>query len=158
MDEWLQRWNRTCPLCKSTVKRKKGLKAKNPPPTTEDETSHLVPHEEAAAPTEREAGRVGGSYGATGFTAPDGECRCHRRNASGASSHTSGSLLGRGSKRHQVQVTAAEIEMSWGSEDTEGRRSPYSPIFHTPLQSDDNGTRSFTTADGESTGVGNIAV
>ncbi len=26
MDEWLQKWKRTCPLCKSTIKRSKGAR------------------------------------------------------------------------------------------------------------------------------------
>ncbi len=37
MDEWLQKWNRTCPLCKSTIKRSKGAACIDP-----DETSGLL--------------------------------------------------------------------------------------------------------------------
>lgn len=36
VDEWLQKWNRTCPLCKSTIKRSKGARI------DPDETSGLL--------------------------------------------------------------------------------------------------------------------
>ncbi len=144
VDEWLQKWNRTCPLCKSTIKKKKGLKASHPAPITEDETSHLIPPEAAAS--------VGGvAYGATNYSSPTRECRCHRRNPSGTSSVTSGRSS---NKRHTPQVTAADIELSWESEDIEGRPTP---TFHTPVQSDDNITRSFATAN-DCESVGNVAV
>ena len=135
VDEWLQKWNRTCPLCKSTIKKKKGLKARNPPPTTEDETTHLIPSTEPAVSS------GGGAYGATGYAG--GDSRCHRRNASGTNTFTSTSSLGRTGKRQAV--VQAEVE-TWGSEVTDEGCGMTSPSFHTPIQSDDNFTRSSNTA------------
>lgn len=52
MDEWLRKWNRTCPLCKSTIqRRRKGGQTARPQTsssssTTNHEQSHLLNHEE----------------------------------------------------------------------------------------------------------------
>lgn len=64
VDEWLRKWNRTCPLCKSTITRRR---ASNPRPspssTTDNEQSHLLD-------SEGEDGQDGeqDSYGATGHS------------------------------------------------------------------------------------------
>ena len=70
MDEWLQKWNRTCPLCKSAIGRR-GAGEDPPPPTssTDLEQSHLLSHEgsvesQEQAPERREPE----SYGALGNT------------------------------------------------------------------------------------------
>ena len=146
MDEWLQKWNRTCPLCKSTIKRKGGRTQKLVTPTTEDETSHLVQQEDAVPSTEQESGRGRGDYGSMGVTESDRWGR-HHRNASGCSSNTS-RTSGYGCNA-KSQITAAEIELSWESpEEDEGQgiRSMCSPSFHTPNQSDtENNAHSFPT-------------
>lgn len=76
MDEWLQKWNRTCPLCKSTIQRRKtGRTAAgiaNRSSTADQEHVRLLSHEDGR---ESEAsgrgggggeGRDGDTYGATG--------------------------------------------------------------------------------------------
>ena len=50
VDEWLQKWNRTCPLCKSTIQRRgQGRDAAPPttPPTTDQEHARLLSHMES---------------------------------------------------------------------------------------------------------------
>ena len=69
VDEWLQKWNRTCPLCKSAIQRKRGRGrgGGNNPTPADQERSHLLTHEETEALAEHTAeGRETENYGATG--------------------------------------------------------------------------------------------
>ena len=78
VDEWLQKWNRTCPLCKSTIERRKRGRAMGVAnrtlagsSSTDQERARLLSHEddrESETSGERgaEQGRDVESYGATG--------------------------------------------------------------------------------------------
>jgi E3 ubiquitin-protein ligase RNF13 len=78
VDEWLQKWNRTCPLCKSTIERRKRGRAMGVAnrtlagsSSTDQEHARLLSHEddrESETSGERgaEQGRDVESYGATG--------------------------------------------------------------------------------------------
>ena len=152
VDEWLHKWNRTCPLCKSTIKRNGG-RAHNPPAQTDDnETSVLLPQEERTSILDNENQTDGGGgtgtgrhYGTMGSTVLPS--RNHRRNIS-AASHTSSNA---GQKDH---VTSVEIELRVDSDEERRTQSPLS-LYHTPQQSDDDNdndhTPSFTTAHGSHT-------
>ncbi len=61
VDEWLQKWNRTCPLCKSTIKRSKGARRALIDP---DETSGLL-SEEGGASSARTSFNDETDYGTT---------------------------------------------------------------------------------------------
>ena len=78
VDEWLQKWNRTCPLCKSTIQRRKRGRAVGvanrqsaAPSNSNSDQEHvrLLAHEEGSetstsgSPTDA---RDSESYGATG--------------------------------------------------------------------------------------------
>ena len=136
MDEWLKKWNRTCPLCKSTIKRKGGRTQNPPAQTDENETSLLLPRDQATASSvgNEDLGDGGvPDYGATGATAVSAGGRGrlqHRRGESDSSTSSAG---------QRNQVTSAEIELS-----TESR--PLS-VYHTPLHSDEEEhTPSYATA------------
>lgn len=150
VDEWLQKWNRTCPLCKSTIKKKKGGKTQNPPAQTDDvETSLLLPQESLVDDASQTDGEnCGNNYGATGVTTVFQNQRHHRRGPS-ASSHTSSNSSHAGQKN---QVTSAEIELSGSGQD--GRCSTSHSLYHTPLHSDEEElTPSFTTAYGSHSSI-----
>ena len=141
----MQKWNRTCPLCKSTIKRKGG-RTQNPPAQTDDnETSLLLPQESLAADEEEEEpdGATPEQYGATGVTTVLFHRGQHRRGASGCS-NLSSSDIATGDKK---QVTSAEIELSGSLASVEdGRLS--TTLYHTPLHSDneEEHTPSYATA------------
>lgn len=141
MDEWLQKWNRTCPLCKSTIKRKGG-RTQNPPAQTDDnETSLLLPQERTSSAVDEDQldGATPDQYGATGVTTVVFHRNQHRRGASASSNISSDN--GTGNKN---QVTSVEIELS-GSGGEEGRMS--TSLYHTPLHSDEEDhTPSYATA------------
>ncbi len=70
MDEWLRKWNRTCPLCKATIERRRGGGGGGEGPsvaegtaTSDHEEAHLLSNEEG------EEGE-GEGYGATGSSNP----------------------------------------------------------------------------------------
>ena len=109
VDEWLQKWNRTCPLCKITIKRKK-RSTNNPPTQTNTEASLLLPQRED------QADRNNSNYGATGLNSVF-------RDASSPSSN-----LGHSGSR----ATSVDIELSVGS----NHESPASQ-YHTPQLSED---------------------
>lgn len=147
VDEWLQKWNRTCPLCKSTIRRNGGGRPKPPPAQTDDnEASLLLPQEERVSldeDVERTDGR-GRGYGSAGSTRTHRSQ--HRRGASGGSntSTNAGNTAGRTN-----QVTAAEIELSVepNSGSVRGRSCSPGSLYHTPLQSDqEENTPSYATA------------
>lgn len=148
VDEWLQKWNRTCPLCKSTIKRKGG-RTHNPPAQTDDnETSLLLPQDQASAADEdhTDGAIPGDQYGSTGVTTVMFRRGRHQRGSSGgASSHASSS-----DENNKQQVTSAEIELSAECAEggrVDGRASAISLTFHTPLHSDEeDNTPSFATA------------
>ena len=74
MDEWLQKWNRTCPLCKSTIQRRKGGRGAgggNQPlgagsSSSDQERARLLSHE-----NERESETSGGGGGGGGGRGED---------------------------------------------------------------------------------------
>lgn len=123
VDEWLQKWNRTCPLCKSTIKRKGGRSQNPPAQTDENETSLLLPSQED-------------------HTDGYGTIRTHRRGASSSSSSQGSGGLGQGGRHPRRQhTTSVDIEHYGSAEDTragdhhEGLSTPHS-TYHTPPQSD----------------------
>lgn len=67
MDEWLRKWNRTCPLCKSAIQRRRG---DDEPPasegTLEREEARLLSNE----PLEGDSDHEEENYGAIGFSNP----------------------------------------------------------------------------------------
>ena len=142
MDEWLQKWNRTCPLCKSTIKRK-GTRVQQPPAQTDDnETSHLLPqdHTSVAEEDQPDGATPGNQYGATGVTT----VIFHSNRSRGASACSN--ISSDESPGNRDQVTSAEIELSMGSPGEVGGRLSTS-IYHTPLHSDDEDhTPSYATA------------
>ena len=145
MDEWLRKWNRTCPLCKSTIKRKgtaKDLKT----PTAGDETSPLVQQEvgEVLDPEARRRSSRGG-YGAMDST---GHARSRHHHMDSISSSSCSSRSREGSPKESLQVVAAEIELS-SEIPGEDESNAYSTTFHTPEQSDtEQNAYSFGTAHG----------
>ncbi len=136
MDEWLQKWNRTCPLCKSTIKRKGGRAHHPPAQTDENETSLLLPQDERQSLLTNEVvgrNRTGSTdYGGTNELAPPSR-------SDSASSNPDNT----GQDSHLVR---AEIEFSVES----GRDALHSSnsIYHTPHQSDEEEdcTPSYATA------------
>lgn len=144
VDEWLRKWNRTCPLCKSTIKRKGGRTHHSSAPTDNNETSLLLPQEEHVSLANDTDGR-GQDYGTTRATGSlqrrSSNHQQHRREGSGSSS---------GTPSHSTnQVTSADIELSTELESSGGSRyrdnSPPS-MYETPLNSDVENTPSYTTA------------
>ena len=55
VDEWLKKWNRTCPLCKSSISRRKGRR-EDAQPLLETDTATTPDHSSAG-------GGARGSYG-----------------------------------------------------------------------------------------------
>lgn len=145
VDEWLRKWNRTCPLCKSTIKRNGG-RAHNPPAQTDDnEASLLLPQEERVS-LGSGRGRDYGTTGATSVLHKSGSNHAHRRGGSGSSNCSSGAPA-----RNTNQVTSAEIELSTGTELSGGsncqtRSNSPASLYETPLNSDMENTPSYTTA------------
>lgn len=142
VDEWLRKWNRTCPLCKSTIKRKGG-RIHNPSALTDDnEASLLLPQEEHVSLANTD-GRAR-DYGSSGATPTHGSS--HHRRESGSSSS--------GDPRNSTnQTTSAEIELSVGAElelsvgsHSRGRSTSPTSFYETPLNSDVENTPSYTTA------------
>ena len=157
VDVWLQKWNRTCPLCKSAIKRQ------GKPLFTEDpESSRLLTDSGAPSPEgddERDGpgssaphGATGGAsnYGALEHTSPLRlmAAERHKRSASNTSSSSqrSGSRhTRRGSSKHDTTATTT-IELNVTSSGETSRSVSHSPSpsssllpFHTPHQSDDDG-------------------
>lgn len=74
VDEWLRKWNRTCPLCKSTIQRRRERgQSTRPQPssssssTTNHEQSRLLSHEESEElPEPTGERRETDNYGALG--------------------------------------------------------------------------------------------
>lgn len=132
MDEWLRKWNRTCPLCKSTIKRK-GARTHNSSALTDDnEALSLLPQEEHVSLVNDTDGR-GRDYGTAGATGRRG------------SNHQQHRRLGSGSSIDQV--TSADIELSTGTElELSGRSTSPLSLYETPLNSDVENTPSYTTA------------
>ena len=182
VDVWLQKWNRTCPLCKSAIKRK------GKPLFTEDqESSHLLtdsgapsvhlPDDETdgrgtrtlAAATTAAATSGASNYGATEHTSPlhlVAGGRHHRRSASSTSSGSRrSSQRAKSVPKQEPPVTAIELNIT-SSEETSrsASRSPTPAIspsqFHTPHQSDgeDEATPSFKTANGENSASSSVRV
>ena len=169
VDVWLQKWNRTCPLCKSAIKRK------GKPLFTEDpESSHLLtdsgapsvhlPDDETDGTRGLAAGAaaMGGAsnYGATEHSSPlrlvagGGQ---HRRSASSVSASSRRSSQRGRSVPKQDPTAVTTIELNVTSSEETSRSASHSPTpghspsqFHTPHQSDDDeATPSFKTANGE---------
>ena len=135
VDEWLKKWNRTCPLCKSTIKRRGGRTQNPPAQTDENETSLLLSQNRASSVGDEGYvdGRDTSNYGATGET-PGGQGRRHQQHRRGGSGSSN-------SSHQRQQVTSAEIEIS--TECQPGR--PSSPsLYHTPLHSDEEETEEHT--------------
>ncbi len=111
MDEWLRKWNRICPLCKSTIQRSRrggDAQSSNDAASSEDEDAHLLTNEQPQGETERE----GDGYGAVGFSNPllssDGDSeresqRSGRVRRSRSHSHDT---------EHDIGRTTASIELS----------------------------------------------
>ena len=141
VDEWLKKWNRTCPLCKSTIKRRGG-RTQNPPAQTDDnESSLLLPHSRATSlGNEDRTDGESPNYGATGLTVPS-QVRRGQQHRRGGSSSSNGSSAG-----HRNQVTSAEIELS--AESNPERLSSPMSLYHTPFHSDneEEQTPSYATA------------
>lgn len=167
MDVWLQKWNRTCPLCKSAIKRQgKPLFSGDP------ESSHLLSESGGATPSshptdgggEIDGARGGhaaaaavagaGNYGALEHSSPLRLATTgHRRSTSGVSSsssqgrqHRRSSRLSKsGSKRDgepTTSVTTIELNITSSGETSRSASNSPSPLtsprqFHTPHQSDD---------------------
>lgn len=163
MDVWLQKWNRSCPLCKSTIKRRgKPLFSGDP------ESSRLLSESGGATPSSHPtdgddeldgargaqahaASAVGASnYGALEHSSPLRLVTAgHRRSTSGVSSSSSqggrqrsGRLSKSGSKREPTtSVTTIELNITSSGETSRSASSSPSPLtsprqFHTPRQSD----------------------
>lgn len=145
VDEWLQKWNRTCPLCKSTIKRS-GARPHLPSALTEDnESSLLLPqHERASLVTPN--GRSPAHYGTTDHTTT----RHHRRGGSGTSTASNTSA----SSGNRNEVTSAEIELAGSA--GQDRSSSVVSVYQTPIHSDDDTSPSYATADNShaSSGIG----
>ncbi len=148
VDEWLKKWNRTCPLCKSTIKRKGGRTQNPPAQTDENETSLLLPHSRASSMGIEDRDHEDGEspdYGSTGMTTlspgPGGRGHRHRQHWRSVSGSSSGSNDG-----NRNQVTSAEIELS--AETNPERLSSPCSLYHTPLHSDNDEeeTPSYATA------------
>ena len=60
VDEWLHKWNRTCPLCKSSIKRRGAVRD----PST-SEHAQLIPNEGQLTEEETDGGE---GYGAVGYS------------------------------------------------------------------------------------------
>lgn len=136
VDEWLQKWNRTCPLCKSTIKRS-GARPHLPSALTDDnESSLLLPQHERVSPGRRSPAR----YGTTEATPAFHATRHHRRGGSGASTTSNTSA----SSEHRNQVTSAEIELTGSA--GQDRSSSVVSVYQTPIHSDDETGPSYTTA------------
>lgn len=171
VDVWLQKWNRTCPLCKSTIKRRG-----KPLFNNDLESSHLLTDSGApsAHQTEGEDERDGptnqagaSGYGALEQTSPlRVVAASHRRSTSStsSSSHRSNRLSRSGSKREPT-VTTIELNVTSSGETSRSVSHSPSPTtsplqFHTPRQSedddDDETTPSFRTANEENSG--NVSV
>lgn len=139
VDEWLKKWNRTCPLCKSTIKRRGGRTQNPPAQTDENESSLLLPQSRAASQgNDDHADGESPNYGATAVTTRTrGRGQQHRRGGSGSSSGSGAS--------HRNQVTSAEIELN--ADSNPGRLSSPLSLYHTPLHSDEEEqTPSYATA------------
>ena len=174
VDVWLQKWNRTCPLCKSAIKRQgKPLFTEDPESShllTDggDASVHLAEGEDEPDGRGSRASRGGGggggasNYGATEHTSPLRLVSSggHRRSASGASSGSRhSSRLSRSNSKREPTVTTIELLVTSSDETSRSvTRSP-SPDdppaqFHTPHHSDgdnnDEANPSFKTANGES--------
>ena len=166
VDVWLQKWNRTCPLCKSTIKRRgKPLFSGDP------ESSRLLSESGGATPSnhptdgddEIDGGTRGGqapaigasNYGAVEHSSPLRLVTAtgHRRSTSGVSSsssqggqyrHSSRSSKLGGSKREPTtSVTTIELNITSSGETSRSTSGSPSPLtspreFHTPRQSDDD--------------------
>ena len=168
VDVWLQKWNRTCPLCKSTIKRRgKPLFSGDP------ESSRLLTDSGGATPSSQPtdgdneldggarggqahhaAAAVGGgsSYGAVEHSSPLRLVTAgHRRSTSGVSSsssqgghHRSSRLSRSGLKREPTtSVTTIELNITSSGETSRSASNSPSPLtsprqFHTPRQSDND--------------------
>lgn len=164
MDVWLQKWNRTCPLCKSTIKRQG-----KPLFSGDQESSRLLSESGGATPSnhptdgdEPDGARGGQAHAATAIGASNygavehsSPLRLvtagHRRSTSGVSSsssqggqHRSSRLSKSGSKREPTtSVTTIELNITSSGETSRSASSSPSPLtsprqFHTPRQSDDD--------------------
>lgn len=90
VDEWLQKWNRTCPLCKSSIRRRGG--AVRGPSTSEH--AQLIPSE---GPETEEADGEG--YGAVGYgTNPLTDTETDYRSLAGSSSSSESESTPRGQR------------------------------------------------------------
>ena len=179
MDVWLQKWNRTCPLCKSTIKRQgKPLFSGDP------ESSRLLSESGGATPSslptdgddEVDGARGGHTAGASNYGAVEHSSPLrlvttgHRRSTSGVSSsssqggkHRRSSRLSKSSSKQEPTTSVTTIELNITSSGETSRSASCSPSpltsprqFHTPRQSDDEDgddikelTPSFRTANGE---------
>lgn len=143
MDEWLHKWNRTCPLCKSTIKRKGG-KTNNPPAHTDDnEASVLLPQERTSAidDDQLDGATPANQYGSTGVTTVVFHKNQHHRGTSTCSNISSSDSR----TVNKNQVTSVEIELSGSVGSGDGRLS--TTLYHTPLHSDEEDhTPSYATA------------
>ena len=140
VDEWLQKWNRTCPLCKSTIKRS-GARPHLPSALTDDnESSLLLPQHERASLVSPD-GRSPAHYGTTGGTpALHTATRHHRRGGSGSSTTSNASS----SSGRRNRVTSADIELAGSAEQV--RPASVVSVYQTPIHSDDETDPSYTTA------------
>lgn len=163
MDVWLQKWNRTCPLCKKTIKRQG-----KPLFTDDQESSRLLTesgapsvHIEEGGVTQRDGATGGPSgYGATDQTSPLRSLAAgHRRSASSTSSNSQRSSLRRSLSRPEPAVTTIELNVTSGESSRSTSHSPSPEHFHTPRQSDEDGegkSPSFETADGNESGTSSV--
>ena len=175
VDVWLQKWNRTCPLCKSAIKRKgKPLFSGDP------ESSHLLSDGAATSSSPPTGGddqvdgtRGGHATGASNYGAVEHSSPLtlvtagHKRSTSGVSSssgssrghsHRRSSRLSKSASKREPTTSVTTIELnitSSGESSRSASKSPSPRQFHTPHQSDDDDeedkelTPSFRTANGE---------
>ena len=110
MDEWLRKWNRSCPLCKTTVRRR-GQRSEN----GEQERDRLITDEG----TEGEGGE-GERYGAVGYSAnPLAETDTDSNSDSNHSNHESSHRENRRDRELTASgSTVATIELSFVESNT----------------------------------------
>ena len=126
VDEWLQKWNRTCPLCKTAIRRRG---AENGPPIgSEAETSHLL---QSTPPGEEDSNN---SYGATGYTA--NPLTSSQEEVS--SFEGSGRVTTRPRNITSTTTTTSNVVATIELVSSAANSTSSLASFHTPQQSDDD--------------------
>ena len=161
MDEWLQKWNRTCPLCKSAIKRKPAPRSAtletttetSPLLTTTDEESRGARNRTDTSEEEGGAPVNQNSYGAAGYSTPLSLSVATHRERGHGREESSDSHPGYRRTLATVEVGSDSVSSpnSLTSLSLSRELSPLSDsIYHTPPLSDDEGGSIATTTTGAS--------